>query len=362
MRLARRRPLSARLLLRLALGILLGTALDMSPAGAPHAALAQTGEAASAEALAAAKFVEARRFLDQGKFEEACRLFDQSQKLDPSPGTLLNLGNCREQQRDLASAFAAFSAALELARRESDPVRLEAFSNAAQSRIELLLPRVATLVLRSSPTPGAVARLNGQTVPGTGPPLRLNPGDYRMEVSATGHETYVQELKLEAGQRLELPIPVLLAPAGPTPTGAPVAIAGGAAPAASSGGPPPGAASLAVGGSQFGITPYLVMGGGALLVGTGIVIGQLAAAEEDELDSQCDQAPAPGQKRACPGLGDKIEKAESLARGADVLWIAGAVVAGVGITLFVLDDTTGEEGASLSGSCTLTGCALSGTF
>jgi hypothetical protein len=115
--------------------------------------------------------------------------------------------------------------------------------------------------------------------------------------------------------------------------------------------------------TQFGIAPYLVMGGGVILVGTGIAIGQMAASKESTLDEQCGSAPAPGEPRPCPGLGSTLDSAGSLGLAADVLWITGAVVAGVGITLFVLDSGAGgPESPSLSGHCTLSGCAVSGTF
>lgn len=332
---------------RAAATVLLGVALGATQA--PGQAFAQPQEAGDAESRAAASFEAARRELDAGNFETACRLFDESQALSPSPGTLLNVGNCRERKRDLVGALAAFEAALRLARGESDAGRREAFSKAARGRMDLLTPRFASLVLRPSPTPQVAVRLDGELIALRGQSIRLNPGRHRVRATAPGHDPYVQSFALDEGQALELPIPVLLAstPAGETVEGA----------TDSSG-------ATASSESHFGLAPPLLAGGGALLVAAGVVTGQVAASRERELDEGCGPAPAAGEPRPCPGLADTHSSAKSLALAADVLWISGAVLAGVGVTLFVLDAAATEEhgGSSLTARCSLRGCALSGTF
>jgi len=57
-------------------------------------ALRANADMASAEAL----FNEGRTLLDAGKIAEACEKFAESQRLDPSPGTLLNLARCHRAE------------------------------------------------------------------------------------------------------------------------------------------------------------------------------------------------------------------------------------------------------------------------
>src|SRR5947207_9295748 len=66
----------------------------------------------TAEAL----FREGRRLLEEAKTDEACLKLAESQELDPSSGTLLNLGFCHELQHKLATAWSEYVSAAQMAR------------------------------------------------------------------------------------------------------------------------------------------------------------------------------------------------------------------------------------------------------
>jgi hypothetical protein len=63
-----------------------------------------SAQSAEAEML----FREGKRLLKKGKIAEACEKFEASDRLEPKPGTELNIGNCREKLGQTSSAWAAF--------------------------------------------------------------------------------------------------------------------------------------------------------------------------------------------------------------------------------------------------------------
>jgi tetratricopeptide (TPR) repeat protein len=307
----------------------------LSPAGI-GVAFAQNPPAASAnvsnEQLAAEKFSEGRKLLDEGRFREACQMFEQSLALDSSPGTLLNLGNCYEQLGGLLKALATFERAFGEARQEADPTKRQGWISAAQQRIDALSTRVPELLVHPSPTPGATIQLNGQALTSLGAPMRLDPGRYRLEANAVGKLPFVKTFDLGTGQKLEVAIPVL--------EDAPVA-----APEVAAVAPPPQRYEEppAASGSRYGIAPWILIGGGAALIGGGIITGLSAKAKADELEENC-----PNSVCNDPSLEDTRDSGKTLALVTDVLFVAGLVSAGVGVTLLVLDSSSTQAGAAPS--------------
>ena len=100
--------------------------------------------AQSASDQADALFQRGKQLMAEHRLAEACAAFDDSQKLDPSPATVLNQANCRERNGQLATARALF---LEAARQTSATrdAKTKKMHATATERAARLDPRLSTL-------------------------------------------------------------------------------------------------------------------------------------------------------------------------------------------------------------------------
>ena len=86
-------------------------------------ALCVVAPAAYADKITEAEelFRRGKAFTAQGKHAEACPMYDESHRLDPQMGTLLNVALCHEQVGRTASAWGEFRAVEQQARAASPP-------------------------------------------------------------------------------------------------------------------------------------------------------------------------------------------------------------------------------------------------
>ena len=103
-------------------------------------ARAQAQDAAQAETL----FTKAKRLMAEGRIAEACTAFEGSFRKEAAISTLLNLADCREKNRQLASAWNHFLAAER--RTRNDPAQL-ALNRTASARAAALEPRLSYLTI-----------------------------------------------------------------------------------------------------------------------------------------------------------------------------------------------------------------------
>ncbi|HTV23910.1 MAG TPA: hypothetical protein VMG12_34705 [Polyangiaceae bacterium] len=355
-------------------GMLLGLALT-APCPTAHA---QAKPSSLSVQLADTSFVKGRALFEQGRLREAAREFEFSWRLDPSPGTLLNLGACHEGLGDMALALSTFERAAVEAKQAADPKRRQLWSEAARQRVDDLRRRVPTLVLRGL-EPGSSVTLDGDalTRDGDGAELirRVNPGRHVLRVSAPGRRSLSREFSVDEGARSTLVLPPLDVgeepPAIPAPT--PPALDDGASDSGVH------AATMSAGASPhptqrearpYGPWPLVLAGTGGALLLSGAITGWLATSKSNELREACPDDRCPESK----DLEGTRDTGRSLARATDVLWVTGALCAGVGVTLFVLgssdDDAETEvarvnqRAAALRAGCFGSHCGLtaSGQF
>jgi hypothetical protein len=287
-----------------------------------RSARAQTAEA---EAL----FNDGNRLMAQGNLAQACDAFEASNRLEPRAGTLLNLGACREQNGQLASAWAAYKAALS---RAKDPRKREL----AQAKVAALAPRVSYLTVAISDD----SRLEGLSLTRNSEPLDpklwnqaspVDGGDYVIASSAPGQEPWqvIAHVPVEGG-KVKVDVPRLKEPARPPPAPA-VPEPRAAATDVVSRKDPSTTSTPPAGGTVWSTRRKIAVAAAAtsvLAVAVGAVLGVSANGKQSDAQAICPRMRCYGAESA----NQLIRSGHDLAIRADVAFGVGgaaAIVAGV---------------------------------
>ena len=138
-------------------------------------------------------FKDAKQLVGEGRFNEACPKFEESQRLDPTPGTLLNLGDCYTAASPprTASAWGAYRQAEAMARQRGDAARQEGAAQRARA-IEPLLSKVTITVAPAARVPGFEVRWDGRLIGEGffGSAFPVDAGQHTIVASAPGHKSW----------------------------------------------------------------------------------------------------------------------------------------------------------------------------
>lgn len=289
---------------------------------------------------ARAQSVEARtlfndgiQLIAEGKLAQACEAFAASNRLEPGAGTLLRLGECREQNHQLASAWSAYSDALA---RAKDQYKREV----AKTRVAALEPRLSYLTIavpEESRIEGLTVTRNGQTVDAMlwNRAVPTDGGEYVIACRATGREDWQVTVRVAVERaRASVDVPRLPSAgrlASPTlgPSETPIA----SPPATESNDDAPPTRELFTTRRKISLG---IAGSSAIGAITGTVLGLSARARQSDAFRLCPDPTVPcpqaGQANALLGsgrhraLGANIafSLAAAAAIGAGVLWFTGA--------------------------------------
>jgi hypothetical protein len=184
-------------------------ALLVACAGAGVAAPARA-QPSSQSAAAQALFDEAKALMKAGQYPAACAKFEESQRLDPGSGTLINLADCYEQSGRLASAWGTFLDAAAAARAGGNAPR----EQVARERATALEPRLPRIVIAvpASPPAGLEIRRDDLLVgaPQWGLPIPLDPGEHAISAAAPGRKRWSTRVVVREGNApLAIAVPEL---------------------------------------------------------------------------------------------------------------------------------------------------------
>jgi hypothetical protein len=301
---------------------------------APAPAHAQ--DKAAAEAL----FQEGKKLLGEGKFDQACPKLAASQKQDPSPGTLLNLGKCHEGQGKTASAWAEYKEAATMA-RTMGRTEQEAAANERAAAIE---PKLSKLKIDPPPgdIPGLVVKRGATTVDGSslGVPLPVDPGEHTIEASAPGYKTWTGKVTVGANADQQS---IAIGALEKGPDTAAAGAGAGSSNAAMDTTIPEGSD-----GSKTRRTVGFVLAGvGVAALGAGAVFGILASGQAS--DAEDDPELCPG--KVCSDAGrEEIDGAETKALISTIGFGVGIAAAAAGVVLIVTSGGSRSPSEAAAGS------------
>jgi hypothetical protein len=162
------------------------------------------------KALATMLFQEGRTLMASGRVAEACPKLEESQRLDPGGGTLLNLALCHEQEGRLARSWGEFKEAAIVARRDGRMDR----ENEAENHVSALEPRLSRLTIvvpADTQVEGLVIERDGHEIgPGAwSTAIPVDGGAHVVRASALGREPFTTTIVIgtEADdQTVEIPV------------------------------------------------------------------------------------------------------------------------------------------------------------
>jgi hypothetical protein len=291
-------------------------------------AAAQTHDPAAGEAL----FQEGRRLMKNREFAPACAKFEESLRLDPATGTLLNLADCEEQLGRTATAWQHWRAAADQLPM-GDKRRTTAVGRA--TGLEKVLARLSITLAPSAPA-DAVVKRDG-VILGTaslGLAIPVDPGRHVVVVSAAGRENRETEVTLHAKEQRSVVVEAGAEAASPAASGD--ANRSSSAPPAAQASSGDGTTHAGLSASSDRRTPivsYALLGVGALGIGAGTYFGIAALGARKDASAACPDVG--GSHRCSVAASGPLDRDKRYSLYADISVGVGVVAAGAGLYLLL---------------------------
>ncbi len=270
------------------------------------------GKSSAVTAMAEALFKEGKKLQTEQRIPEACRKFESSYRIDPAPGTLLNLAMCHEQEGKLATAWGEFTESLQIAKKANRADRVK-IARDHISAIEPLLSRFVVIVPEDASKIGLVVEMDGVPLEegAWGTAIPIDAGDHRAIARAPKHKNWEKLVTVEHSKVATVVIPKLERLAEPIP-------------------PDPG-------GHWKKPVGFVALGLSAVLLGVGGYFGANALTLGTEVNAEC-------QQLVCSAATwEKIDAGRNAALASNLLIGFGLATATAGTFFLVTAPTARKE-------------------
>jgi serine/threonine-protein kinase len=278
--------------------------------------------------------------MQDGRHAEACPKLEESQRLDPGGGTLLNLALCHEAIGRYATALGELTEARGIARREGRQDRVDL----AQEHLDAIGPKLSFISLDVTQL-GGIAGVevfrNGRAISPNAWSTRIpvDPGLQTIEARAPGHATFKTELEVkEPGvqtvripplEKLPEPPPAQPPPVAPPSVVVPPSVPNGA----------PATSPMVWAGIGLGTAGLVSLTAGSIAAG----IAAMKRSESEDIAPECDD----GCSQEAVDRNDEAIVAADVATGT---LVAGSVLGATGLVLLIVGLESGDEPAVQQGA------------
>ncbi|XYH93978.1 hypothetical protein ACMHYB_39940 [Sorangium sp. So ce1128] len=299
----------------------------LSAACLSSALAAASAASAAAPDPAQAAFDQGVAHMEAGRFDEGCPAIEESQKLDPRPGTLFTLAECEALRGRLATALARFDEYLALyptltPKQQRNQGDREKIAREQRETLARDAPAISLSLPPDAPR-AAVVRLDGQVLAPTaiGTLIPVDPGTHSIALQVPGGPVSERIERLSKGEKkhVALTIAVRPPPSPPPPASRPPP-------------PPPGRAHGApapdTGASAGGRRVAVYLAGGLGLVGLAVggVTGALAMERKGVVDTNCAGTACNHEGKTAADTMKALGLASTIAFGVGIAGVGGAAV------------------------------------
>lgn len=310
-------------------------------------ASASASRAQNADTKAAADklFNDAKSLMERKDYDGACPKFAESLRIDPGIGVMLHLADCYEKQGKLATAWATFREAAELATKQGDAKR----ADVAKKHAAAIEPNLSTLTITvaAGDVPGLVVTRNGTAVGNAqwGVAIPVDAGPHLVAATAPNRKKWESVAHVPGDRaRVTITVPLLEAAAEPATSGAPPPVP---APTTSSSAPPPAPAS-----PGMSTQKKVALGvGGAGVVG--LVVGSIFGLQASSKLSDSNANGNCVNGNHCTATGGQLRNdAQSAATISTIAFIVGAAAVAGGAVLWFTAPKEAAPAVGLGGYTT----------
>jgi hypothetical protein len=265
-----------------------------------------------------------KQLRERDEIGQACAKFEESQKLESSSGTLLNIGQCHETFGRYASAVSTYT----LAKTQAEKRGRQDHAKKAEERLRAVESKVAILAFDKTAAldaPGLRTNVDGAEIQAS--ELAVDPGTHVIQLEASGYESVV----LRA-----------LAP----PTGRSTVVFPAMKKIANSALPNPKEPEPKVLKSErkgLSSAPGIIVGSiGLAGIGLGVVSGLVASSALSDAQAACPTYP----NNCSQDAAEPNSRAQTFSTVSTISLIAGGVLLAGGATLFALSLGSGKVTAA----------------